>query len=194
MNLILASSSKYRKAQLAKLGLDFTSYSPNIDESAQNGESASALAIRLAQTKARSVQAKFKHSIVIGSDQVAYANQQILGKPKTYDNAYQQLASFSQQKAIFYTAVCVTDGINELTELIPTECKFIELGQSQIQHYLKQDQPYDTAGSAKIEALGIALMEYVRSDDPSALIGLPLIALCRMLRQFGIDPLKPAND
>lgn len=193
MNLILASSSKYRKIQLAKLGLDFNSYSPNIDETALLDEKPADLALRLARTKAEVVQKKHPGSIIIGSDQVAYANDKIIGKPGSFDNAVLQLKSFSDQTVTFYTAVCITNGSREQSEVISTECKFVALTECQIRNYLQHDQPFDTAGSAKIEQLGIALMQYVRSDDPTALIGLPLIAVCRILKAFGIDPLNQ-ND
>lgn len=193
MNLILASSSKYRKAQLDKLGFSFSCISPNIDESPMTGESAKELAIRLAKTKAKTVAKKQTRAIIIGSDQVAVIDQQIIGKPGSFTKAREQLQSFSGNTVYFYTALCVTDGKQELSALITTECKFINLNDTQIENYLNVDQPFDTAGSAKIEALGIALMEYVRSDDPSALIGLPLIALCSLLRKFGLDPLDPKH-
>lgn len=189
MQLILASSSKYRQQQLAKLGLDFISISPDIDETANLNETPDALAIRLASSKAKHILAQNMDALVIGSDQVAFCNGKIIGKPGSYANAYNQLQSFSQQVVIFYTAVCICSANKSLQQTIITKCKFIKLSNSQIEQYLKIDSPFDTAGSAKIEELGIALMESVQSDDPSALIGLPLIAVCKMLRQFGIDPL-----
>lgn len=189
MNLILASSSKYRREQLKKLHLNFTCHSPNIDETPLALEKPADLAIRLAKEKARHILNLHPNGLVIGSDQVAFTNNKIIGKPSTYDKALAQLQEFSNQTVVFYTAVSVTNKQREIHELIITECKFIDLDNTQINNYLQTDKPFDTAGSAKIEQLGIALMEYVRSDDPSALIGIPLIALCRILRKFGLDPL-----
>ncbi len=196
MDIILASSSVYRRAQLEKLKLHFTSISPEIDETAQINEKPADLALRLAIEKAQCIAQKHPTALVIGSDQVATINNKIIGKPGNYPKAYTQLAEFSGQTVLFYTAICVNYQDKIITANIPTECKFIKLNQAQIESYLEIEQPFDTAGSAKIEQLGIALMEYVRSDDPSALIGLPLIALCQILREFGVDPLNPnlTND
>lgn len=190
MKLILASSSKYRRSQLKKLQLEFSCISPNIDETPLAKEKPSDLAMRLARAKANHIAQQNPSSLVIGSDQVAYANQKIIGKPGSYTKALEQLKSFSNTTVIFYTALCVSNGEQQICELVTTECKFLSLNDTQIKNYLDFDKPFDTAGSAKIEQAGIALMEYVRSDDPSALIGLPLIALCRILRQFGLDPLN----
>lgn len=190
MNIILASSSKYRRNQLNKLQLRFSCISPNIDESPLNEEKPDTLAMRLAQNKAYSIAKQNKSALVIGSDQVAYANQKIIGKPGSKVKAIEQLTSFSDKTVIFYTAICVIYGDQQISDIVSTECKFLPLSNTQIKKYLDIDQALDTAGSAKIEQAGIALMEYVRSDDPSALIGLPLIALCRILRKFGVDPLN----
>lgn len=189
MELILASSSPYRRELLQRLRLPFATHSPDIDETPQAREAPAQLAIRLALAKARRVANDHPQSIVIGSDQVASLNGRPLGKPGTHAAARQQLRGFSGQTVLFHTAICVQSGARVLHDCVPTECRFLTLTDAQIEHYLGADRPYDTAGSAKIEALGIALMARVSSDDPTALIGLPLISLCRMLRAFGLEPL-----
>lgn len=193
MTLILASSSPYRRELLQRLQLPFQCCSPEIDEQPQPDESPRDLAKRLAVEKTRHILADFPDALVIGSDQVADFNGQAIGKPGSHQAAQAQLQSFSGHTVLFHTAVCVSDGKQFLLEEIPTECRFLPLSAAQIQYYLETEQPYDTAGSAKAEALGIALMDSMRSDDPSALIGLPLMAVCRMLRTFGVDPLNPLS-
>ncbi|WP_298013904.1 Maf family nucleotide pyrophosphatase [uncultured Castellaniella sp.] len=192
MILILASSSVYRRELLQRLRLPFECHSPDIDERPLPGESPRDLACRLAREKADRVLADHPGALVIGSDQVAACEGRAIGKPGDHESARAQLQSFSGREVLFHTAVCVTDGRSRLLDEVPTRCEFLALDPAQIEHYLRAERPYDTAGSAKAEALGIALMARMNSDDPTALIGLPLIAVCRMLRAFGLDPLQPS--
>lgn len=189
MPLILASSSPYRRALLQRLNLPFSVESPDVDESPRPGETPLALSLRLAQEKAAVIAARHPGALVIGSDQVAVFEGEPIGKPGSFEAALAQLRRFSGREVLFHTALCVTDGQRPLLEQVPTECRFLALDDARIEQYLRIDQPFDTAGSAKAEQLGVALMERMRSDDPTALIGLPLIALCRMLRAFGLEPL-----
>jgi septum formation protein len=191
MRLILASSSPYRRELLRRLALPFEAIAPDLDESPLPGESPGALALRLARQKAEHVQKRHPDALVIGSDQVADFQGTAIGKPHGFEAAQAQLRSFSDQTVLFHTALCVAHGERRLVEQVSTECRFLPLTDAQIHHYLQAEQPYDVAGSAKIERMGVALLERVRSDDPTALIGLPLIALCRLLRQCGVDPLQP---
>ena len=191
MTLILASSSPYRRELLQRLRLPFRCQSPDIDERPRPHEDPRALAQRLAREKALRVAAGHPGALVIGSDQVATCDGGPIGKPGSHEAAFAQLRAFSGREVLFHTAVCVTDGRRHLQDEVTTACAFLALSDAQIEHYLRAEQPYDTAGSAKAEALGIALMTGMRSDDPTALIGLPLIAVCRMLREFGLDPLQP---
>lgn len=195
MRLILASGSRYRRDMLSRLGLPFTTHSPDIDESPLPEETPSALALRLAELKAGKVSSLYPDAIVIGSDQVATFNGTIIGKPGTHEAAFLQLQTLSDKQVQFHSALCVRNGLESRSENVITHCHFRKLSQAEIQYYLQREQPYDTAGSAKAESLGIALMQSMRSDDPSAIIGLPLIALCSMLRYFGVNPLHPfIND
>lgn len=191
MRLILASSSPYRRALLERLRLPFETIAPAIDETPLKNESPVALALRLATEKAMAIANSNPSAVVIGSDQVATINGNAIGKPGSHERAVAQLKMLSGQTAAFHTALCVAhEGALE-TENIVTHCRFRVLDESEIHYYLEHEKPYDTAGSAKAESLGIALMEHIRSDDPTAIIGLPLITLCRMLRQFNINPLQP---
>lgn len=188
-NLILASRSPYRQALLARLGLAFTVQAADIDETPAQGETPLALAKRLAAEKALAVSSQHPEAVVIGSDQVATYNGQPLGKPGNFKRAHQQLTELSGQSVVFHTALCVSHpGGHDITE-VSTHCQFRTLTSAEITHYLKREQPYDTAGSAKAEGLGIALMAGMRSNDPTAIIGLPLIELSRMLRHAGLDPI-----
>ncbi|MBV6271410.1 Maf family nucleotide pyrophosphatase [Alcaligenaceae bacterium CGII-47] len=189
MRLILASSSPYRRQLLDRLGVPFTVQSPDIDETPRPGEAPPDLAIRLSQTKADRIVQINPGALVVGADQVAVFDGHPLGKPGNFAHAYAQLQQFSGKMVVFHSALCVTDGTHSEVRDIVTECQFQALTHAQIEHYLHTEQPYDTAGSAKAEGLGIALMRSMRSDDPTAIIGLPLIALCEMLRSFGLDPL-----
>ena len=189
MRLILASSSPYRHDMLKRLGLPFTAISPEIDESPQPGESPVTLAVRLSRAKADAITARHPEALVIGSDQVASFDGQCIGKPGSHDNAVAQLRMLSGRSVEFHSALCLSNGHKAITENVITTCRFRTLDDLEIQNYLERERPYDTAGSAKAESLGIALMESMSSDDPTAIIGLPLIALSRMLRRFGVNPL-----
>lgn len=189
MRLILASSSPYRQDMLKRLALPFTAIPPDVDERPLPGESPAALALRLARAKAAAVAQRHPGGIIIGSDQVATFDGRAIGKPGDHESATAQLHMLSGRSVTFHTALCVTDGRHEESDDIVTVCRFRQLGADEIQHYLLRERPYDTAGSAKAEGLGIALMDAMQSDDPTAIIGLPLIALSRMLRGFGLNPL-----
>lgn len=194
MPLILASSSRYRAELLARLHLPFTTQSPDVDETPQAGETPHDLALRLSVAKAQVVAAQHPGSLVIGADQVATINGEAIGKPGTHDKAVAQLRRLSGQTVLFHSALCVHDGQRFEVEDIITRCVFRTLSDTEIETYLRLEQPYDTAGSAKAEGLGISLMEAMHSDDPTAIIGLPLIALSRMLRGFGLNPLTAHTE
>ena len=165
--------------------------SPDVDEAALAGESPRATALRLAEAKARAVSAQFPRALVIGSDQVAVLEGKAIGKPGTHEAALRQLCDLSGTTAVFHTALCLVDGVNGTCELaeVPTTVRLRRYSEQDAQRYLELDQPYDCAGSAKIESLGIALAESVESADPTALIGLPLIALVSMLERAGVKVL-----
>lgn len=187
--LVLGSSSKYRKALLDRLGLAYTVHSPDVDETPHPGEAPQALAQRLALAKARAVAALHPASIVIGSDQVADLQGQSLGKPGTHERAVAQLQQMRGQTVVFQTAlavVCMESGFCQ-TDLAAVQVRFRDLSDAEIENYLRIEQPYDCAGSAKSEGLGIALLDAIDNDDPTALVGLPLIRTCRMLRAAGLD-------
>lgn len=187
--LILASSSRYRRELLSRLRLPFTAISPDVDETPQPGEAPADLALRLSVAKAMAVAATHPGSVVIGSDQVATVDGDPIGKPGRFERAREQLRRLSGRAVEFHSAMAVTDGVHTETADIVTLCRFRTLTDAAIDAYLRAEEPYDTAGSAKAESLGIALMDSIRSDDPTAIIGLPLIALTRMLGRFGLDPL-----
>lgn len=191
MSLVLASTSPYRKILLERLGLPFVVAKPQVDESSHPGESPSDLALRLAITKAQAVASDFPDCQIIGSDQVSTIDGQILGKPGNYSNAVLQLRRLSGKEAHFLTAVCLHDSNSGRTSsrLVRYRVKFRTLDDPLIERYLVREQPYDCAGSAKAEALGIALIERMQGDDPNALIGLPLIALIDLLHEHGINVL-----
>jgi len=192
-SLILASSSPYRRELLSRLRLPFSAVSPDVDETPRPGEAPAALALRLSVEKARTVAARHPGAVVIGSDQVATVDGAPIGKPGDFERARAQLARLAGRDVEFHSALAVTDGARVLSQDVVTLCRFRTLSPAAIDAYLRAEQPYDTAGSAKAESLGIALMEHIRSDDPTAIIGLPLIALAGMLRDFGIDPLLAAG-
>ncbi|MBU4612927.1 septum formation protein Maf [Achromobacter sp. GG226] len=187
--LILASTSVYRKQLLERLRLPFDTQAPGVDETALPGETPADLALRLAQAKAHAIAVNAPGAVVIGSDQVAVCAGEALGKPGDFDHAFAQLRRMAGQDVAFHSALAVTDGTRTEVADVITHCRLRPLTDAQLIAYLKAETPYDTAGSAKAEALGIALMERIDSDDPTALIGLPLIALTRMLASFGLDPL-----
>lgn len=187
--IVLASSSAYRKALLARIGIDCTALAPDIDESPLPGEAPTATALRLAGAKARKIGGRESASLIIGSDQVAVLGTRVIGKPGTHAAATDQLRSMSGHTVTFHTALCLLNTAtgSMQTANVPTTVRFRKLEAAQIERYLQQDRPYDCAGSAKIESLGIALVERVESEDPTALIGLPLIALVGMLLQEGVS-------
>ena len=191
--LILASTSRYRRELLQRLRLPFEVIAPWVDEAPLPGEAPAVLAQRLAMAKARVVAAQHPGAIVIGSDQVADLHGQAIGKPGTHERAVAQLRSMRGQRITFQTAVAVVRADRGYAQglLASVVVSFRDLSDAQIEHYLRTEQPYDCAGSAKCETLGIALLEAIDSDDPTALIGLPLIRTCRLLREAGLDPLQP---
>ncbi|ELX09492.1 MAF protein [Janthinobacterium sp. HH01] len=187
--LVLASSSTYRRELLSRLQLPFDVAVPDIDESPLPGETPSATALRLAREKAAAVAAKLPGRIVIGSDQVATLDDEQIGKPGNHANALAQLQKMRGREVIFHTALCVWDGRDGTAQVedIQTVVKFRDLPDAELDAYLRIEQPYDCAGSAKNEALGIAILERIDSSDPTALTGLPLIALTGMLRNIGVS-------
>jgi len=186
--LVLGSTSPYRRELLQRLQIPFEVVAPDVDETALPQETPSALASRLALAKAHAVARNFPQAVVIGSDQVADLNGLALGKPGTHERAVVQLRQMRGQTVIFQTAVAVVclESSFEQTGLAAVRVKFRDLSDSEIENYLRAEQPYDCAGSAKSEGLGIALLESIDSDDPTALIGLPLIRTCRMIQAAGI--------
>ncbi|KAB0583595.1 septum formation inhibitor Maf [Ideonella dechloratans] len=194
-SLILGSTSRYRRELLQRLRLPFESVSPQVDETPLPGETPAALALRLALAKARAVSRLHPNAVVIGSDQVADVDGEPVGKPGTHERAVAQLRRMSGQTIVFQTAVAVVraDTGFEATELAPVKVRFRTLDDAEIEHYLRLEQPYDCAGSAKCETLGIALLSAIESDDPTALVGLPLIRTCALLRSAGLDPLMGAR-
>ncbi|AZQ84680.1 septum formation inhibitor Maf [Colwellia sp. Arc7-635] len=189
--LILGSTSPFRKEILAKLNLEFECAKPNIDETALENESPIELVKRLAIEKAKAVAVEFPDALIIGSDQVAMCDGDILGKPHNFENAVKQLTKFSNKTVAFYTGLCVYDsGLDYTTALIePFLVHFNELSRSDIENYLHAEQPYNCAGSFKSEGLGICLFKKLEGDDPNTLIGLPLIKLVELLKQHGVDVL-----
>lgn len=193
--LILASTSRYRHELLSRLRLHFEVLSPEVDETALPSETPATLAQRLALAKARAVAKKRPEAVVIGSDQVADLHGQPLGKPGTHERAVQQLRNLRGHRVLFHTAVAVVRAGTgfEKTALNSVAVSFRTLDDDEIEFYLRTEQPYDCAGSAKCETLGISLLSAIESDDPTALVGLPLIRTSDLLRQAGIDPLRPAR-
>lgn len=191
--IVLASTSRYRRELLQRLRVRFEVRAPQVDEAPLPNESPYDLACRLAQEKANSVAAKFSRAVVIGSDQTADLDGEIIGKPLSHDTALTQLESLQGHRVVFHTALAVIDADGHLQiDCVPTVVTFRNSTRAQLEHYLRSDQPYDCTGSAKIESLGIALVEQVESIDPTALIGLPLIRLTSMLAAAQIDVLNPA--
>jgi len=190
-NLILASTSPYRRVLLEKLGVTFECAAPNVDESPQPGESPRHLVVRLAQEKAKSLAARFPDHLIIGSDQVCVLDGIITGKPHTEENARQQLLKARGSIVTFYTSLAL---YNSSTGHLQTECEpfdvhFRHLSEQEIDDYVRKERPLNCAGSFKSEGLGIALFERLDGRDPNALVGLPLIALCQMLRRENYNPL-----
>jgi septum formation protein len=189
--LILGSTSRYRGELLQRLRIPFRVIGPAIDESPLPGEPPDALALRLALAKARAVAAQQRDAVVIGADQVADLDGEPIGKPGSHERAVAQLQRMRGRRIVFQTAVAVVRAAIgfEQVRLAPVTVRFRDLGNREIEAYLRAEQPYDCAGSAKCETLGIALLESIESDDPTALVGLPLIRTCAMLRAAGLDPL-----
>jgi septum formation protein len=189
--LILASTSSYRRELLARLRLPFEVASPGVDETALTDETPASLASRLALAKASAVAAAAPDAVVIGSDQVADLGGTALGKPGTHERALQQLRAMRARTVRFHTAIAVVRIETGFVQqaLVSVSVRFRDLTDRDIEHYLRAEQPYDCAGSAKCEALGITLVEAIESDDPTALVGLPLIRTSAMLRAAGLDPL-----
>lgn len=188
-NLILASTSPFRKAILEKLGIAFETRSPHVDETPQNSESPQQLVERLSIAKAKAVAETLDDGLVIGSDQVAVIDGEILGKPGNHENAIKQLQFASGKTVTFLTGLCLYNAGSNLyqVEVVPFKVVFRELTDQQINNYLTKEQPYNCAGSFKSEALGITLFEKLEGEDPNTLIGLPLIRLVRMLEQEGVN-------
>lgn len=192
--LVLGSTSTYRRDLLLRLRLNFEVAAPGVDERAHPGETPADLARRLAIEKAQAVAAQHPTAVVIGADQVADLAGEALGKPGTHERAVEQLRRMSGRLVIFQTAVavvCRQTGFEQV-ELAPVRVRFRELDEAEIQTYLRIEQPYDCAGSARSEGLGIALLDSIDSDDPTALVGLPLIRTCRMIRAAGVDVVPQA--
>lgn len=190
-NLILGSSSPYRRELLDRLGLHYRCISPNIDETPRADEIPEALVQRLALEKARAVARQAPDALIIGSDQVALLDGVITGKPLGHDKAVAQLRRASGKRVTFLTGLCLLDGASgrHQLEVVPFHVHFRHLTDAMIEHYLRREQPYQCAGSFKSEGLGIALFERLEGDDPNSLIGLPLIRLIRMLEKEGIEVL-----
>lgn len=190
IDLVLGSSSPYRREQLSRLTSKFRIVKPDVDESPRDSEPSRALAVRLASAKAEAVAAQCRGAIVIGSDQVADLDGRPLGKPGTVENAIGQLVACAGKTVVFSTALCVIDARSErhatFEALDTTRVRFRNLGETEIRRYVEREQPLDCAGAFKSEGLGIALFESIESSDPTALVGLPMIALCALLRRAGI--------
>lgn len=187
--LVLASTSPYRRELLARLGLPFEVANPETDEARLAGETPAATALRLSEAKARAVAEAYPDALIIGSDQVAEMGGRIFGKPGNHARAVEQLRQLSGQTVNFFTGLCVFNARTGKAEIrgIPTLVGFRKLSEAEIESYLRREPAYNCAGSAKSEGLGIALLERIHGDDPNALVGLPLIALCELLRQQGMQ-------
>jgi len=195
--LVLASSSPFRAELLARLGLPFRTAAPEVDERPRSSESPQALVLRLAEAKARAVAPTHPQALIIGSDQIACIDDQILGKPGGRQRAIAQLEQASGRSVLFHTGLCLLNALTGRAQTLvePFRVQFRRLTRAQIEAYLDREHPYNSAGSFKSEGLGIALFERLEGDDPSALIGLPLIRLITLLESEGIDPLlAPPNS
>ena len=186
--IVLASTSPFRRDLLSRLGLPFETANPATDETALPGETPEATSLRLSEAKARAVAAQFPDAVIIGSDQVACLDGQIFGKPGSHDKAVRQLQTMRGHTVNFYTGLCLFNARTGIARLrgVPTLVTFRDLSDDEIENYLRKEQPYNCAGSAKSEGLGIAIIARMEGDDPNALIGLPLIALCDLLREESI--------
>lgn len=185
--LVLASSSRHRQAVLSRLGVPFETLAPDVDERRLDGESPRELVVRLSRAKAAAARARYADGLAIGSDQVAVCGDEVLGKPGDHARAVAQLERLSGNTVEFLTGVCVHDLASgrAADDLAVSRVRFRTLGRDEIERYLAREPAYDSAGSFKSESLGITLVDAIDDDDPTALIGLPLIRLCRLLRGFG---------
>ncbi|RAU47207.1 septum formation inhibitor Maf [Pseudocitrobacter sp. RIT415] len=190
--IILASTSPYRRLLLEKLGIPFTCAAPEVDEIPLPAETPRHLVLRLAQAKAQALAERFPHHLIIGSDQVCVLDGEITGKPHTEENARKQLKKASGNIVTFYTGLALYNSVNGQlqTECEPFDVHFRHLTEQEINHYVQKESPLNCAGSFKSEGLGIALFERLEGRDPNTLVGLPLIALCQMLRREGFNPLS----
>ena len=186
--IVLASTSPFRRELLGKLGLPFEIANPKTDETPLPGEAPENTALRLSEAKAKAVAKDFPDALIIGSDQVAVLHGRVFGKPGNHERAVEQLRTLSGNTINFFTGLCVHNARTGHSHLrgIPTRVGFRELGDQEIENYLRRETPYNCAGSAKSEGLGITLLSKIEGDDPNALVGLPLIALCDMLRAEGV--------
>lgn len=186
--IVLASTSVFRRELLARLGLPFAIASPDVDETAVHDETPEATALRLSEAKARAVVANYPGALIIGSDQVACLGTQVFGKPGSHEIAVKQLQAMRGRRVNFFTGLCLLNAKNGKARLrgVPTLVTFRNLSDDEIENYLRREQPYNCAGSAKSEGLGIALIAKMEGEDPNALIGLPLIALCDLLAKENI--------
>jgi MAF protein len=189
--LVLGSTSPFRRELLSRLQLNFTTASPDIDERAEPGERPEDLVTRLAVRKAEAVAKSHPQALIIGSDQVAAINGQILGKPGNHETAVKQLAMAGGKKVTFFTGLCLLNSESDQRQVCceAFHVHFRQLDKDSIENYLRREQPYNCAGSFKSEGLGITLFEKLEGDDPNSLIGLPLIRLVTMLKKEGVDPL-----
>ncbi len=189
--LVLASTSTYRSALLTKLQLPFITDAPEVDETRLGDETAQQLVVRLAAAKAQALAGRYPEHLIIGSDQVCVVNGKICGKPHTEENARAQLRAASGHSVVFYTGLALYNSRSQVLQTLcePFTVDFRTLSETEIAHYVSREQPLNCAGSFKSEGLGITLFERLSGRDPNTLIGLPLTALCEMLRQAGMDPL-----
>ncbi|UJS22890.1 Maf family protein [Thiothrix winogradskyi] len=187
--LILGSTSPYRRELMQRLAIPFETAAPDIDETRFDGESALDMVLRLSLQKAQAVAAQYPDALIIGSDQCAVLHEQVIGKPGSHDNAVQQLQNSSGQTVAFLTGLCLYDSLDGSYQLdvVPFAVDFRELTDAEIDAYLRKDQPYNCSGSFRSESLGITLFKRMHGDDPSALMGLPLIRLSQMLKQACVD-------
>ena len=189
VQLVLASTSPFRSELLSKLGLPFVTVNPATDESVVHGETPETTALRLSEAKARAVASQYPDALIIGSDQMAFIDDQVFGKPGTHDNAVKQLKTMRGRTVNFFTGLCLLNTQTGRAQLrgVPMLVTFRNLSDDEIENYLQKEKPYNCAGSAKSEGLGIAVIEKMQGEDPNALIGLPLIALCDLLRNEGVS-------
>jgi septum formation protein len=188
VQIVLSSTSLFRRELLARLGLPFETANPNVDETARHGETPETTALRLSEDKARAVARQYPEALIIGSDQVAYLDGQVFGKPGTHENAARQLQTMRGRTVNFYTGLCLLNANSGKVQLrgVPTLVTFRNLTSDEIENYLRKEKPYNCAGSAKSEGLGIAIIAKMEGEDPNALTGLPLIALCDFLREENV--------